>query len=48
MRKPCPYCESGWVEDLDGDGYFSQVICDICNGLGYVETPDSERNIKEE
>lgn len=49
MRKECPECFGrGMIESLDGDGYGSEVFCDNCNGLGWIDDPDSERDIKED
>jgi hypothetical protein len=37
-KRVCPECLGiGFIECLDGDGYGSEVLCDNCNGLGYIE-----------
>ena len=48
--KKCPNCDNGFVMELDGDGYGSEVICSICNGTGKIDEdnlqdpdPDKER-----
>ena len=38
----CPYClGTGFVMELDGDGYGGEVECIECNGTGRIYDPDS-------
>ena len=45
MYKQCPECSgTGYIEELDGDGYRGEVVCGACNGEGSTIDPDSERD----
>lgn len=48
MKRQCRECNGcGFIYDMDGDGYASEVVCQNCMGFGWIDDPDAERDIKE-